>query len=86
MKVIRFRLQRSRRQKHQINRKQVLYNTNVFGSLFITLCFIGNATPSDDDEREECPDGTACKVRTNTLHRKKYKHVRISATEEIAGV
>ena len=40
---------------------------------------------SEDDEREECPDGTACKVRTNILHHGKYKHIRISSLDEVAG-
>jgi hypothetical protein len=31
---------------------------------------------SDDDEREECPEGTGCGIRTNVLHRGKYKHVK----------
>ena len=32
--------------------------------------------PSDDDEREECPEGSGCGMRTNVLHRGKYKHVK----------
>ena len=30
--------------------------------------------PSDDDERVECPEGTSCRIRSNILHRGKYKH------------
>jgi hypothetical protein len=38
---------------------------------------------SDDDEREECPDGTACDKRRNCRHRAKYKHIRMTQPSEL---
>ena len=38
--------------------------------------------PSDDDGREECNEGTGCGMRGNILHRRKYKHIRITAPPE----
>ena len=35
-------------------------------------------TPSDDDEREECPSGTSCEKRHNVLHHRKYKHLKVT--------
>ena len=34
--------------------------------------------PSDDDERAECPSGTACEKRPNPRHRSVFKHVTVT--------
>ena len=44
--------------------------------------FLGNKELSEDDEREECPDGSSCEKRRNGRHRGKYKHIKITRPEE----
>jgi hypothetical protein len=39
-------------------------------------------TPSDDDEREECPSGTSCEKRHNVLHHRKFKHLKVTSLVE----